>query len=217
MVSALALALVLPAFAAKPVQGVALHLCSCQAPCPCMFSIAGDMEGCNLTAVYHITDGGYVSKNLSGLTVIVVGKPGELSQKDREDKVVKPTDLALYLPTGISEKQARDLKFIIAEHQSRFVGGTWRTRSVPIQFRALGDAYLVEIPGILSAKTTAIVGDENKPMTVNNVPFEEGRLWTLGRTTTNHYTDPVEKDWKWDYPDKNGAWCKFSWRPIHHG
>ena len=217
MVHALALALALPMSTAKPVQGVALHLCSCQAPCPCMFSTEGDMEGCNLTAVYHFTDGGYVNKNLAGLTVVVVGKPSELSQRDRDNKVEKPTDLALYVPAGITEKQSKDLRFIISEHQSRFVGGTWRVRNVPIRFQAVGGGYSVEIPGILSAKTAAILGENDRAMTVNNVPFEEGPLWTLGKTSANHYSDPVEKDWKWDYPDKNGAWCKFSWRQINHG
>lgn len=196
-----------------------------------MFSSDGDMLGCNLVASYHITDGGYVDAmfdqderraglkatgKLAGATMVVVSRPKELHDRDLAAKGAHPHTIAVYIPKNLAKRQQDNLKFVLVEHQSRFAWANLDFRLAQITFRQLKDGYSVEIPGVLKAQTLAILGAENKPMTVEGVTFQEGERWTLGKTSANTYTDPSEKTWHWDYAHRNGAWCKFSWDHIDH-
>ena len=174
------------------------------------------MEGCQLTAVYHFSDGGYVGKELKGLTMVVVGRPHNLFDLDKTNKIDNPLNTVVYLPIGISAKQDEDLRFVLEEHQSRFVWGKIEYRKASIEFNAIPKGYSIAIPGILNTKTTYIEGEDKKPMWVENVAFQEGTRWTLGKTSAHRYIDPKEKEWKWNYPANNGAWCHFTWDWIDH-
>lgn len=206
-----------------PVKGIAIHFCSCKAPCGCMFSANGtDMEGCNLTAVYHFTSGGYVSKGMDGLTMVVVSRPKALRDgKDTKSNLLnkqgRPVDLAVYLPQTASEEQKRNLKFALVEHMMQLAWGNFIFRDADISFKRVGAGFEVEIPGVLKARTSAIIGSEKKPMELTNVPFAESSRWTLGRSSVHNYSDPQEVAWKWSLPNgSNGAWTNFSWRAIYH-
>src|SRR4051794_27151867 len=66
--------------AMPPVRGVLFHCCSCAVPCPCMFTNE-NVEGCNIVRVYHITDGGFEGKDLTGLTMVYLPHPEDLQKK----------------------------------------------------------------------------------------------------------------------------------------
>lgn len=209
----------------KPVTGVGVHFCSCSAPCPCMFR-PEDMEGCNLTAVYHFTSGGYAARGkkdtLSGLTLVVAYRPAALqegaSAKDLAREGI-PVGTVIYLPQGISQEQEEALRFIYAEHLlgTGLGSGAALFRKAPIEWKPTGGGYRVRIPGILEAVTEPILGANKRQMAVDNVDFLEGSRWYLGKATRHVYQDPVEKAWKWELPDSNGAWTRFSWRRINRG
>jgi len=177
-----------------------------------MFSKGKDMDGCRIAAAYHFSDGGYIGKDLGGLNMVVVSYPPELeaAKKDR-----KGPDAVVYLPSGVTSTQERNLKFALVEHQCRFAWMKLEFRKRPIQFRATGGGYSFEIPGVLSAKTLPMKGADDRPITVDNVDFQEGSRWSLG-VATNRYTDPSDKKWRWNLSNRNGSWTKFSWDRIDH-
>ncbi|MGV3617441.1 MAG: DUF1326 domain-containing protein [Fimbriimonas sp.] len=199
----------------EPVKGIAFHLCSCSAPCPCMTSkTEQDMEGCQLTGVYRFENGGYVGKDLKGLTLVVVGRPQALIARDKRNGIKRPVDLVAYTPAGITDRQRKDLQFALIEHNMRFGFGTFDWRVAPIHFRKTPQGYSVRIPGVLDANTNALRGRRGRLRIVDDVPFEEGKRWVLGKTTSHRYVDPKEREWRWSYPANNGAWCFFSWDRI---
>jgi len=212
MTLSIAIALLATQATYPPVKGIAIHYCSCNAPCPCMFSKGKDMDGCRIAAAYHFSDGGYIGKDLGGLNMVVVSYPPELeaAKKDR-----KGPDAVVYLPSGVTSTQERNLKFALVEHQCRFAWMKLEFRKRPIQFRATGGGYSFEIPGVLSAKTLPMKGADDRPITVDNVDFQEGSRWSLG-VATNRYTDPSDKKWRWNLSNRNGSWTKFSWDRIDH-
>ena len=203
--------------AGKPVAGIAIHFCSCTAPCPCMFN-PNDMESCDLVAVYHFTDGGYVGKSLNGQTVVVAYRPTKLREsKEGLRKGDKPVDSVLYLPQQATAQQARDLQFALAEHMTKTGWSTQLVRRAAITFKPIRSGYEVAIPGVLHAATKAMPGVDGKQLEVRNVDFAEGDRWLLGKSSVHEYTDPEEKEWRWSLPNTNGTWTKFVWTEIDHG
>jgi hypothetical protein len=181
-----------------------------------MFS-GKDMDDCDLTAVYHFTSGGYMSKRVDGLTVVLVYEPANAKTccgKGRGNRAMKA---AFYLPKDATEAQRKDLRDILTEQLMSFALLKVETHVEPISFARTKTGYRVEIPGVLTAETHAILGDSNRQMSVDNVPFVEGTRWYLGRTSQHTYRDPKDPTWNWSYPRRNGAWCKFSWDPVFRG
>jgi hypothetical protein len=172
------------------------------------------MEGCQLTGVYHFEDGGYAGKDLKGLTLVAVGRPQPLVDRDKKNGVKRPIDLVVYTPKEITKQQRDGLKFAFIEHNMRFGFGTFDWRTAPIRFRKTPQGYSVRISGVLDATTNALRDRHGRPRIADNVPFEEGRRWVLGKTTMHRYIDPKEREWRWSYPANNGAWCFFSWDRI---
>ena len=204
---------------ALPIRGTAIHFCSCNAPCQCMFA-EKDMEGCELAAVYHLKDGGYVSAldhvGLDGLTFVAVHRPKALIDgKTGLLRNGQPVEMGLYLPKEATPAQRQALKFLYVEHV--LSAATLLERRETIRFRAGGGGYEVEIPGILKARTEPMKGEADKQLVVDNVPFYEGKRWLLGRSTVHTYQDPQEPAWNWTLPNRNGAWTYFSWLPVDHG
>lgn len=206
----------------KPIRGIAIHFCSCTAPCGCMFNTK-DMEGCDLVAVYHYTDGGYIGSHVNGQTIVVAYRPKRLrddkeKQNDLKNLQGQPADLVVYLPPNLPEKVDRALRFILVEHNMNAAGGRWLIRHAPITFRATGDGYDVTIPKVLHARTQTMQGKDKKQLEVRNVNFVESDRWLLGKTVVHDYTDPQEEAWKWSLPKgSNGAWTPFVWPELDHG
>lgn len=206
-----------------PIRGIAIHFCSCAAPCGCMFATK-DMEGCNLIGVYHIAEGGYLEKvypgkSVRGLTFVVAHRPQVLidSKKGLVENG-RPVAEVLYLPQGIAKNQENSIRLAYAEY---LIGmgssGILLSRFAPIRFTPRVGGYEVQIPGILYARTEPILGKAERQLAVDNVAFREGTRWLLGRAIKHTYTDPQEKEWNWDLPNSNGAWCRFTWEELNHG
>jgi hypothetical protein len=92
-------------------------------------------------------------------------------------------------------------------------------QEVPLTFRRNGGGYDVQVDGgrILRAATRPILGENDKPMWVENVPFVEGTRWVLGKAKLHRYQDPKDPAWAWDHSGRNGAWCNFSWDWVNRG
>ena len=199
--------------ALPPVRGLVFHCCSCAVPCSCMFN-GKDIAGCNIVRVFHITDGGYMGKGLTGLTAVLVPHPEDLKKKAdglRQDG--KPIDAVLDLPSGLTKRQEQDLSGLLVENYMSIAMNTVLHRQAPISLQKHSDGYEVEIPSVFHARMQAAKGADGKQIIADNLPLGEGSRWFFGRAVVHNYQDSEEKAWNWKLPQTNGSWTFFAWVP----
>ena len=194
-----------------PIKGIIFHCCSCSVPCPCMFN-AKDVEGCDITRIFHITDGGYMGDSIKGQTAVLVPHPKEMADKKlTKTKEGKAVDAILYLPKGLSKSYQDDLSLAIYENYVPIGMMATVTRYAPISFQKAQGGYDVSIPGVLQVKTRPALGASRQPIVADNLDLDGGKRWFIGRSKVQTYQDPEEKEWQWSIPDKNGSWSLFTW------
>ena len=176
-----------------------------------------DVQGCNITYVFHITDGGYIGRQLNGLTVVLVPHPGATavaaqSSAEKVDPNVGAArkNVAAYFPKGLSKQTQHDLIGAIYENFMRLGMMNAETHFEPITFAPAYGGYNVSIPAILQIKVRPKLGAGDKQIVLDNLKLD-GKRWLLGESIVQSYQDPGDKGWAFSYPEGNGSWTKFKW------
>jgi hypothetical protein len=188
------------------VKGDHIYACPCEATCPCDFKSPPTAGYCTVLMGYHITSGRHGEVTLDGLNAVrMIHSPGHMSNGNFR--------VASYLDERADSAQREALSAIFSikpggafTKMTKAVAQDLGARFVPITIEIGERRRKLSIGGIADADITAIPGQGDKEITVDNIPGDTAPL-VAGRSARTTYKD---YDLQLDVSGKTGGYQAFA-------
>jgi hypothetical protein len=166
---------------------------------------------CTVLIAWHIDTGNFANVNLDGLNVaLAVYSPGQMTQGKWQ--------AALYLDEKANQGQKDALTQIFSGQAGghpavlcSLVSQVLGIKSVAIEYRAEGKQRSLRIPDVAEAKITALAGQGDAAVTLDNLPLciAPGHPAVVAKSEQLSYHD---HGLQWEVSGKNGFFSPFTYQ-----
>lgn len=191
-------------------NGQYFEACNCEAACPCIF-LGPPTEGeCTALVGWHIDEGEFDGTRLDGLNVaLAVYSPGHMAEEKWQ--------AAVYLDARASDAQSQALAMIFSgqagghpERLASHIGEVLGAGPASIEFETVGKRTSMKIAGIADVAITAVAGQGDADITVENHPLAIAPGFALRVSRSEHLTYD-DHGMHWELAEKNGFTSPFKY------
>jgi hypothetical protein len=193
-------------------EGTYFETCSCEVVCPCTASLAlgADYDRCNVTLVFHVTDGEVEGTDVSGLTVAAIGDTPKVMTDGN-------WRLGVFIDAAASDEQAEKLGAVFGgqlggpmEALAPLVGEQLGVERAPIEVREDGLRHSVRIGDAIDFEVEDVVPfgvESGEPARLSGIFHPVGSELTIARATRSQISA-----FGIEYEGKAGfSTSRFSW------
>jgi hypothetical protein len=194
-------------------EGTYFETCSCEVVCPCTASLAlgADYDRCNVTLVFHVTDGEVEGTDVSGLTVAAVADTPKVMTDGN-------WRLGVFIDAAASDEQADKLGAVFSgqlggpmEALGPLVGEQLGVERAPIEVREDGLRHGVRIGDAVDFEIEDIVPfgvESGEPARLTGVFHPAGSELTISRATRSNISAfGIEYEAKAGFSTSRFAWA----------
>ena len=194
-------------------EGTYFETCSCEVVCPCTASLAlgADYDRCNVTLVFHVTDGEVDGTDVSGLTVAAIGDTPKVMTEGN-------WRLGVFIDAAASDEQAEKLGAVFGgqlggpmEALAPLVGEQLGVERAPIEVREEGLRHSVRIGDKVDFEIEDVVPfgvESGEPARMSGVFHPAGSELTIARATRSQISAfGIEYEGKSAYSTSRFSWA----------
>jgi hypothetical protein len=194
-------------------EGTYFETCSCEVVCPCAASLAlgADYDRCNITLVFHVTDGEVEGTDVSGLTVAAIGDAPKMMTDGN-------WRLGVFIDAAASDEQAEKLGAVFGgqlggpmEALAPLVGEQLGVERAPIEVREDGLRHSVRIGDQVDFEVEDVVPfgvESGEPARLSGVFHPAGSEVTIARATRSQISAfGIEYEGKSAFSTSRFAWA----------
>jgi hypothetical protein len=194
-------------------EGTYFETCSCEVVCPCTASLAlgADYDRCNVTLVFHVTDGEVEGTDVSGLTVAAIGDTPKVMTEGN-------WRLGVFIDAAASDEQAEKLGAVFGgqlggpmEALAPMVGEQLGVERAPIEVREEGLRHSVRIGDKVDFEIEDVVPfgvESGEPARMSGVFHPAGSELTIARATRSQISAfGIEYEGKSAYSTSRFSWA----------
>jgi hypothetical protein len=191
--------------AAYSISGDQAEGCECESVCPCVFTHDVTFADCRGLMVWHVTEGTYGKTNLSGVNfAVALTKSGK-----NVVKAMGSWEGVIYVSSAATKEQKDAVVDILASNWGKAFAKI-DVKSVPIEFRKIGEERETAVGEIAVLKTAPLKGSDGKVPAIENAPFKLIPKLYCATSTVNTYKDGADKTW--DFKGRNAFYGPFEYR-----
>jgi len=170
------------------IAGTYFETCSCEVVCPCTasLSLGADYDRCNVTLVFHVTDGDVEGTDVSGLTVAAVADtPKVMSEGNWR--------LGVFIDESASDEQAEKLGAVFGgqlggpmQALGPLVGENLGVERAPIEVHEEGLRHSVKIGDAVDFEIEDVVSfgvESGEPARLTGIFHPAGSELTIAKAT----------------------------------
>jgi hypothetical protein len=195
------------------IAGTYFETCSCEVVCPCTASLAlgADYDRCQVTLVFHVTDGDVEGTDVSGLTVAAVADtPKVMSEGNWR--------LGVFIDDSASDQQAEKLGAVFSgqlggpmEALGPLVSENLGVERAPIEVREEGLLHSVKIGDAVDFEIEDVVPfgvQTGEPARVTGIFHPAGSELTIAKATRSNISAfGVEYEGKAGFSSSQFSWA----------
>jgi hypothetical protein len=195
------------------IAGTYFETCSCEVVCPCTASLAlgADYDRCNVTLVFHVTDGEVEGTDVSGLTVAAVADtPKVMSEGGWR--------LGVFIDESASDEQADKLGAVFGgqlggpmQALGPLVGENLGVERAPIEVREDGLLHSVKIGDAVDFEIEDVVpfgAESGQPARLAGIFHPAGSELTISKATRSNISAfGISYDGKSGFSSSHFAWA----------
>ena len=195
------------------IAGTYFETCSCEVVCPCTASLAlgADYDRCNVTLVFHVTDGEVEGTDVSGLTVAAIADtPKVMSEGGWR--------LGVFIDESASDEQAEKLGAVFGgqlggpmQALGPLVGENLGVERAPIEVRENGLLHSVKIGDAVDFEIEDVVpfgAESGQPARLSGIFHPAGSELTISKATRSNISAfGISYDGKAGFSSSHFAWA----------
>jgi hypothetical protein len=195
------------------IAGTYFETCSCEVVCPCTASLAlgADYDRCNVTLVFHVTDGEVEGTDVSGLTVAAVADtPKVMSEGGWR--------LGVFIDESASDEQAEKLGAVFGgqlggpmQALGPLVGENLGVERAAIEVREDGLLHSVKIGDAVDFEIEDVVpfgAESGRPARLTGIFHPAGSELTISKATRSNISAfGISYDGKAGFSSSHFAWA----------
>jgi hypothetical protein len=195
------------------IAGTYFETCSCEVVCPCTASLAlgADYDRCNVTLVFHVTDGDVEGTDVSGLTVAAVADtPKVMSEGGWR--------LGVFIDESASDEQAEKLGAVFGgqlggpmQALGPLVGESLGVERAAIEVREEGLLHSVKIGDAVDFEIEDVVpfgAESGEPARLVGIFHPAGSELTIAKATRSNISAfGIAYDGKAGFSSSHFAWA----------
>jgi hypothetical protein len=195
------------------IAGTYFETCSCEVVCPCTASLAlgADYDRCNVTLVFHVTDGEVEGTDVSGLTVAAVADtPKVMSEGGWR--------LGVFIDESASDEQAEKLGAVFGgqlggpmQALGPLVGESLGVERAAIEVREEGLLHSVKIGDAVDFEIEDVVpfgAESGEPARLVGIFHPAGSELTIAKATRSNISAfGIAYDGKAGFSSSHFAWA----------
>jgi hypothetical protein len=195
------------------IAGTYFETCSCEVVCPCTASLAlgADYDRCNVTLVFHVTDGDVEGTDVSGLTVAAIADTPKMMSEGG-------WRLGVFIDESASDEQAEKLGAVFGgqiggpmEALGPLVGENLGVERAAIEVREDGLLHSVKIGDAVDFEIEDVVpfgAEPGQPARIAGIFHPAGSELTIAKATrSNINAFGISYDGKAGFSSSHFAWA----------
>jgi hypothetical protein len=194
------------------IEGTYFETCSCEVVCPCTASLAlgADNDRCNVTLVFHVTDGAVDGTDVSGLTVAAIADTPKIMSDGN-------WRLGVFIDENASDDQAEKLGGVFSGQLggpmaalAPLISENLGVRRAPIEVREEGLRHSVKVGDAVDFEIEDVVSfgvESGEPARLTGVFHPAGSELTISKATRSSINAfGIEYEGKSGFSNSHFAW-----------